>query len=166
MRSGKLVRIGNGRGVIIPREVCDRLGLRPGAPLRIETDGDRIVIVPEPEGPRRAPPPRRLSDRARRALREILWDVPMSPEEFLDIVEGRREHPRRAYWVARMLELMDWFDVLDACDVAALADVWPAARRYVRSESLREGLDHAFSRYSAEHRKRLRAAGSGPGNLP
>ena len=156
----KLVRIGNSYGIIVPRDIIKRLGIRRGDFLCIEVDGVRIIVSPEPVEPRCHPPPRKpLPDEARMALEEILWDTPMTPEEFLDIAEGRRHHPRRAYWVARMLQLMDWARILDVCDVYAIADVWSEARKYIRSESLRRDLDDAFAKY----RRRLHAKGPGEG---
>jgi len=158
----RLIRIGNSYGLILPRDMLQALGLTPGTRLRVEIQEGRIVVSPEPKPkpPLEAPPPRSLSEDMRRKVQEILWDVPMEPEEFLDIVEGRRPHPRRAYWTARLLEYMDWFDVREVCDLRALADVWPEARRYVRSDALREDLDYAFDRL------RSRLLASGPGSKP
>jgi hypothetical protein len=157
--SRRIIRIGHSYGLILPRALLQALGWTPGRRLRVEVRDGGLFVLPEPavpEEPPYVPPPRPLSEEQRRKVREILWDVPMEPEEFLDIVEGRRPHPRRAYWAARLLEQMDWWDVREVCDVRALADVWPEARRYVRSEALREDLDHAFGRFSA--------SGEGPGS--
>jgi len=175
--SRRIIRIGHSYGLILPRALLQALGWTPGQRLRVEVRDGGLVILPEPAvpeeppmGPRRSPedfdgspdvpPPRPLSEEQRRKVGEILWDVPMEPEEFLDIVEGRRPHPRRAYWAARLLEQMDWWDVREVCDVRVLAGVWPEARRYVRSEALREDLDYAFGRLGS----RLSASGSGPGS--
>jgi bifunctional DNA-binding transcriptional regulator/antitoxin component of YhaV-PrlF toxin-antitoxin module len=161
--SRRIIRIGHSYGLILPRALLQALGWAPGQRLRVEVRDGGLFILPEPavpEEPGYVPPPRPLSEEQRRKVREILWDVPMEPEEFLDIVEGRRPHPRRAYWAARLLEQMDWWDVREVCDVRALADVWPEARRYVRSEALREDLDHAFGRL----RSRLSASGEDPGS--
>jgi bifunctional DNA-binding transcriptional regulator/antitoxin component of YhaV-PrlF toxin-antitoxin module len=161
--SRRIIRIGHSYGLILPRALLQALGWTPGQRLRVEVRDGGLVILPEPavpEEPGYVPPPRPLSEEQRRKVGEILWDVPMEPEEFLDIVEGRRPHPRRAYWAARLLEQMDWWDVREVCDVRALADVWPEARRYVRSDTLRMDLDHAFGRL----RSRLSASGEGPGS--
>ena len=161
--SRRIIRIGHSYGLILPRALLQALGWTPGQRLRVEVRDGGLVILPEPavpEAPPYVPPPRPLSEEQRRKVGEILWDVPMEPEEFLDIVEGRRPHPRRAYWAARLLEQMDWWDVREVCDVRVLAGVWPEARRYVRSEALREDLDYAFGRLGS----RLSASGSGPGS--
>jgi antitoxin MazE len=41
-----LVRWGNSLGLRIPKDIATRLDLREGERVDIETDGDRIVIVP------------------------------------------------------------------------------------------------------------------------
>jgi bifunctional DNA-binding transcriptional regulator/antitoxin component of YhaV-PrlF toxin-antitoxin module len=124
--SRRIIRIGHSYGLILPRALLEALGWTPGQRLRVEVRDGGLVILPEPAvpeappmGPRRSPkdfvgspdvpPPRPLSEEQRR-------DVPMEP------VEGRRPHPRRAYRAARLLEQMDWWDV-----VRVLADVWPAS---------------------------------------
>jgi AbrB family looped-hinge helix DNA binding protein len=39
-------KLGEGRRVAIPAELCDELGLRPGAPLAIEVREDGLHLVP------------------------------------------------------------------------------------------------------------------------
>ena len=41
-----LARWGNSLGLRIPKDIATRLGLREGERVEIETDGDRIVIMP------------------------------------------------------------------------------------------------------------------------
>jgi AbrB family looped-hinge helix DNA binding protein len=39
-------KLGEGRRIAIPAEVCDQLGLRPGAPLAITIEADGLHVVP------------------------------------------------------------------------------------------------------------------------
>ena len=39
-------RWGNSLGLRIPKDVADRVGLRPGSRVEVETEGDRVIISP------------------------------------------------------------------------------------------------------------------------
>ncbi len=78
-------------------------------------------------------------------LRQCLWDLNLTPDEFLDIIEGRsdRTWPNRAFCVARMLESMNWYDIVKVVEPERLCTLWDAAKRYVRVKSIKEGMDFA-----------------------
>ncbi|MEN0117906.1 MULTISPECIES: AbrB/MazE/SpoVT family DNA-binding domain-containing protein [Agrobacterium] len=40
-------KIGNSEGIIIPKEVLDRLGVRAGDVLTLSEDGQKLELVPE-----------------------------------------------------------------------------------------------------------------------
>lgn len=40
-------KIGNSEGIIIPKEVLDRLGLKAGDVLTLSEDGQKLELVPE-----------------------------------------------------------------------------------------------------------------------
>ena len=40
-------KIGNSEGIIIPKEVLDRLGLKAGDAVEIREEGGRISLIPE-----------------------------------------------------------------------------------------------------------------------
>lgn len=42
----RLARWGNSLGLRIPKDIASRTGLREGARVEIETEGDRIIITP------------------------------------------------------------------------------------------------------------------------
>jgi hypothetical protein len=88
---------------------------------------------------------RRLTDEQRRILSQCLWDMNLSPEEFLAIIEGRsdRTWPPRGFCVARLLESVNWFDIATVLNPRILCDLWPEAERYVRVRSVREGMAFA-----------------------
>jgi AbrB family looped-hinge helix DNA binding protein len=54
------------RQVTLPLRVVEELGLEPGDELRVDTDGDRIVLRRE-EG---------LAERRRQAIREVAGTMP------------------------------------------------------------------------------------------
>lgn len=41
-------KIGNSEGIIIPKDVLDRLGLKAGDNLIVEVNGNSLSLVPEP----------------------------------------------------------------------------------------------------------------------
>jgi len=93
------------------------------------------------EEPRRKP----LTEIQKRTLSQALWDLNLTPEEFLDIVEGRsgRKWPERGFCVARLLESANWFKIVTIVDPALLCSAWPEARKYVRVDDIRKGMDFA-----------------------
>jgi AbrB family looped-hinge helix DNA binding protein len=59
-------RLSGKRQVTLPLRVIEELGLAPGDELRVDTDGDRIVLHREED----------LAERRRRAIREVAGTMP------------------------------------------------------------------------------------------
>lgn len=81
----------------------------------------------------------------KKIVSQALWDLNLTPEEFLDIIEGRtqRHWPDRGFCVARLLESVNWFDIVQIVDPKILADAWEEAKTHIRSQSIREGMNFA-----------------------
>lgn len=88
---------------------------------------------------------RKLTEEQRKILKQALWDMNLTPEEFLGIIEGESERrwPERSFCAARLLESVNWFDIVKITKPLNIFAVWDDARRYVRSKSLKEGMDFA-----------------------
>ncbi len=88
---------------------------------------------------------RTLTDEQKRILRQCLWDLNLTPEEFLDIIEGRSDlkWPGQAFCVARLLESVNWFKIIKVIDPRIICDLWQEAKRHVRIKDIREGMDFA-----------------------
>ena len=86
-----------------------------------------------------------LTDEQKGILKQCLWDMNLTPEEFLDIIEGRsrRKWPERAFCVARLLESVNWFDIVKIIEPEKICRLWDEAKRYVRFKSIKEGIDFA-----------------------
>src|SRR4030042_198629 len=88
---------------------------------------------------------RELTEEQRRILKQCLWDMNLTPEEFLDIIEGRstRKWPERAFCVARLLESVNWFDIVKIIPPKEICNAWAEAKKYIRVKSIKEGMDFA-----------------------
>jgi len=88
---------------------------------------------------------RRLTEEQRGILSQALWDLNLTPEEFLAIIEGRSERkwPDQAFCVARLLESVNWFKIVRVDDPHVLCDVWEEAKRHMRFKELVKGMDFA-----------------------
>lgn len=88
---------------------------------------------------------RELTEEQRSILGQALWDMNLTPEEFLDIIEGRsnRRWPDRAFCAARLLESVNWLKIVKIIDPKVLCSLWNDARKHVRFRSIREGMDFA-----------------------
>lgn len=86
-----------------------------------------------------------LTEEQRGILKQCLWDMNLTSEEFLDIIEGRstRKWPERAFCVARLLESVNWFDIVKIIEPQKVCSLWAEARRFVRFNSIKEGMDFA-----------------------
>ncbi len=87
-----------------------------------------------------------LTEEQRSILRQCLWDLNLTPEEFLAIIEGRlvKKWPDRAFCVARLLESVNWFEIVQIIDPAFLCSLWDeATKKKVRFRTLKEGMDFA-----------------------
>lgn len=49
MTTGTLTKWGNSQGVLIPKPLCDQLGIKPGDKLSIDLEDGGITIKPEQE---------------------------------------------------------------------------------------------------------------------
>jgi|SRR5208283_462502 len=91
---------------------------------------------------------RELTDEQKSILKQCLWDLTLTPEDFLAILEGRlvRKWPDQAFCVARLLESVNWFKIVEVIDPQRLCYFWNEnARGKVRFKPLREGMDFACS---------------------
>jgi prevent-host-death family protein len=86
-----------------------------------------------------------LTEKKEEVLKRALWDYRISPEEFLDILEGKstRDWPDRGMCAARLLENVNWLDIVKVIPPKKICALWEEAREYVRESSLREGMDFA-----------------------
>ena len=85
-----------------------------------------------------------LTDRQKEILRQCLWDLNLEPEEFYAILTGRlhRRWPSQAFCVARLVESVNWFKILEVIEPTELCRYWSEeAKHLVRSEKLKEGMD-------------------------
>ena len=87
-----------------------------------------------------------LTDEQKSILRQCLWDLNLTPEEFLAILEGRlvKKWPDQAFCVARLLEIVNWFKIVEVIAPVQLCGFWTEdAKRKVRFKPLKEGMDFA-----------------------
>lgn len=93
-----------------------------------------------------------LTSEEERVVRQALWDLVLTPREFLEIIEGRgtRNWPSRGFCVARLLESVTWFEIVKLVQPETLCASWSEARPYVRIGSIREGMDFAC-RFLSQH---------------
>jgi len=86
---------------------------------------------------------RELTDEQRSILRQCLWDLNLSPEDFLAILEGRlvKKWPDQSFCVARLLESVNWFKIVKIIEPKTLCSLWSdAAKRKTRFKPLKEVL--------------------------
>jgi len=59
------------------------------------------------------------------------------PEEFLEIIEGKsnKKWPVRGFCVARLLESVNWFDIVKIIEPRTLCSLWKEAKKYVHLKS-------------------------------
>ncbi len=140
-----LTRRGRGIAVISPLEHLE-VDAEPASPVRTES---RAVNARSPRGATarrgRSAEPRAISAGTSTLIAPALWDLTLTPREFLGIIGGdiSRPWPSRGWCVARLLESVGWFDVVKIVKPSTLCAVWPEARPFVRASSLREGMDYA-----------------------
>lgn len=68
----KLVKIGNSTGVILPKELLDRMGVHQGDSLTILPDGDGFTLKPhDPEFEKQMSAAREVMKRRKKALRQL-----------------------------------------------------------------------------------------------
>lgn len=86
-----------------------------------------------------------ITENEKRILSQALWDLNLTPEEFLEIIEGKttREWPDRFFCVARMLESINWFDIVKIIKPKEICNLWGETKKYVRLKSIKEGMDFA-----------------------
>jgi len=88
---------------------------------------------------------RYLDEERMRIISQALWDMNISPEEFLGIIESRivRKWPSRGFCVARLLESVNWFDIAKVIQPKDICGLWEEAKKYVRDSSIKVGMDFA-----------------------
>jgi len=77
--------------------------------------------------------------------KRAVWDLSITPQEFLLILHGELtvSWPSRAFCVARLLECATWYDVVKILSPREICALWPETERYVRSRSIKAGMEYA-----------------------
>jgi len=88
---------------------------------------------------------RKLTEEQKRILKQALWDMNLTPEEFFAIIRGKSnlKWPERGFCVARLLESVNWFDIVKIVKPREICKIWSEAQKYVRINSIREGMEFA-----------------------
>ncbi len=86
-----------------------------------------------------------LNEEKRKIVTQALWDLNMTPDDFVGIIKGtvQRNWPSRGFCVARLLESVNWFDIVKIFPPAEICAVWEETEKYLRSESIRKGMEFA-----------------------
>lgn len=86
-----------------------------------------------------------LNEEQKKMLSQALWDLNLTAEEFSGIIRGSiaRKWPSRGFCVARLLESVNWFDVVKIVSPAEICAAWEEAKGYLRIESIRKGMEFA-----------------------
>lgn len=85
-----------------------------------------------------------LTEKQKSILKQCLWDLNLTPEEFLAIIEGRlhKKWPDKAFCVARLLESVHWFEIIDIFSPEFLCLLWDNnVKNKVKFKEIREGMD-------------------------
>src|SRR6266542_3055415 len=86
-----------------------------------------------------------LTDEHKRIISQALWDLNLSPEEFVGIIRGSaaRKWPDRGFCGARLLESVNWFRITEIFEPRFICSLWTEARGLVRLKTIKEGMDFA-----------------------
>lgn len=82
-----------------------------------------------------------LDDEKRKIICQALWDMNISPEEFMGIIEGHivRKWPDRGFCVARFLESVNWFDVTKVIQPRDICGLWGGGREICQKQINKSG---------------------------
>lgn len=86
----------------------------------------------------------KLTEKQNRIAR-TLWDTNLTPEQFLAIINGSStvKWPDRGFCMAQLLESTNWFEIQKVLDPESICKLWHEAKKYIRSNSIKEGMDFA-----------------------
>lgn len=86
-----------------------------------------------------------LDEGMKKIISQALWDLNLTPEEFVGIIRGStaRQRPDRGFCVARLLERVNWFDIVKIFSPVEICSAWEEAKKHLRSDSIRKGMEFA-----------------------
>ncbi len=87
-----------------------------------------------------------LTKEQKEILRQCLWDLNLTPEEFYAILTGKlvKKWPDQAFCVARLLESVNWFKIVEVIDPEKLCHLWTdEVKKKIRHKTISEGMDYA-----------------------
>ncbi len=96
------------------------------------------------------------------SIGRLLWDVPISEEQFRAILAGTLVLGRfdRTWAAARLIDYGLYEDIIRELGYRNIVAWWPAWRQRVRSDARRRGMDFLVS-YLREHRPEYCGAAHG-----
>ena len=82
-------------------------------------------------------------------VKKLLWDYNFTEEEFLEILEGKKEFGNfnRNWAVRRCIEGLNYYDLIQIIDLKMLLEVWPEIRDKIRIKNIKDGMDYVLRKY-------------------
>ncbi len=87
-----------------------------------------------------------LNDEQKSILKQCIWDLNLSIEEFYAILTGKlqKRWPDQAFCIARLIESVNWFKIVKIIDPKELCRLWTEdVKRRIRHKTLKEGMEFA-----------------------
>jgi hypothetical protein len=89
-----------------------------------------------------------MTDKTKEAIRRILWDYRITPEEYLRILDGEDCAPGfdRLWALRRAVEGMNYYDLIEIIGLDRIARDWDALKPSIRSRSRVRGIDYVLGK--------------------
>ena len=84
------------------------------------------------------------------AFRRLVWEYKMTPQEFFDILEGKKEKGwfTQDWAIVRVLQNLNYYDAKDLVPLSVLQSHWPAVKSKLFQESLRRNYEFVLHQYA------------------
>ena len=83
-------------------------------------------------------------------FRQILWDYDLSPEDFFDVLDKKRQMGwfTQDWAIARLLEHAPYYDTIALVPLGVIRERWEHIRPKLFNRAIRDGYDYVLRRYA------------------
>ncbi|MBN1938266.1 MAG: hypothetical protein JW843_01670 [Candidatus Aminicenantes bacterium] len=90
-----------------------------------------------------------MTEGAIEAVRRLIWDYRMTPEEFITLLDGEIKPGGfdRIWAMRRAAEGLNYYDLLEIVGLQRLARDWPILKPTLRSQTRAKGIDYVLRKH-------------------
>lgn len=83
-------------------------------------------------------------------FKQVVWDYKMTPGEFVEILEGKKQNGwfNQDWAISRVLENLNYYEAMSLVPINILLDHWKFVKSRIFAQSIKDGYEFVLHRHA------------------